>query len=51
MLDGTLFFVKSARYGKPKKDASSAFFFVQHGYFKKLWRIRLKRLDEWRYAP
>ena len=28
MLDGTLFFVKSARYGKPKEDASSVFFFV-----------------------
>ena len=26
MLDGTLFFVKSARYGKPKEDASSVFF-------------------------
>ena len=28
MLDGTLFFVKSARYGKPKEDASSVFFFI-----------------------
>ena len=27
MLDGTLFFVKSARCGKPGKDASSVFFF------------------------
>ena len=26
MLDGTLFFVKSARCGKPGKDASSVFF-------------------------
>ena len=26
MLDGTLFFVKSARYGKPEEDASSVFF-------------------------
>ena len=30
MLDGTLFFVKSARYGKPEEDASSVFFFSHH---------------------
>lgn len=32
MLDGALFFVKSARYGKSDKNACSVFFFR---YFRK----------------
>lgn len=40
MLDGTLFFVKSARYGKPGKDFVRLFYFYSCTLYNQLTTLK-----------